>query len=73
MHPCPAHCIAYLSMSVPMLDSDEGMIVQYSWKIGGAIGSLMSVVNEQQKAVLSATRVFNTIRRKVAQAQRTTR
>lgn len=39
--------------------------MQYSWKIGGAIGSLMSVVNEQQKAVLSATRVFNTIRRTV--------
>jgi hypothetical protein len=50
-------------MSVP--ESDEGMDVQYSWKIGSAIGSLMSVVNEQQKAVLSATRVFNTIRRKV--------
>jgi len=37
--------------------------MQYSWKIGNALGSLMQILNEQQRALASASKVFGTLRR----------
>ena len=38
--------------------------MQYSFKIGTALGALLQILNEQQRALMSAAKVFGTLRRK---------
>jgi ABC-type multidrug transport system fused ATPase/permease subunit len=44
--------------------TDLMLFMQYSFKIGNALGSLLNIVNDQQRALISAAKVFATIRRK---------
>jgi hypothetical protein len=37
------------------------MLMQYSFKIGGALGALLGIINEQQRALMSASKVFRTL------------
>lgn len=42
---------------------DLVLFMQYSWRIGSALGGLMHIFGEQQRAVLSAQKIFGIIRR----------
>jgi len=44
--------------------TDLMLFMQYSFKIGHALGSLLNLLNEQQRALMSASKVFGTLRRK---------